>query len=29
MARKLEKENVRIILGNMIDDVEYWGVEGE
>lgn len=29
MAMKLEKENVRIILGNILDDVECWEVEGE
>lgn len=28
MAMKLERENVRIILGNFIDDVELWEMEG-
>lgn len=26
---KLEKENVRIILGNILEDVDCWGVEGK
>lgn len=26
---KLEKENVRIILGNILDDIECWEVEGK
>lgn len=29
MAMKLEKENVRIILGNILDDVECWDAEGK
>lgn len=29
MAMKLEKENVRIILGNILDDVECWEFEGK
>lgn len=29
MAMKLEKENVRIILGNILDDVECWAAEGK
>ena len=29
MAMKLEKENVRIILGNILDDVELWETEGK
>lgn len=29
MAMKLEKENVRIILGNFLDDVELFGFEGK
>ena len=28
MAMKLEKENVRIILGKILDDVELWEMEG-
>lgn len=28
MAMKLEKENVRIILCNILDDVELWETEG-
>jgi hypothetical protein len=27
MAMKLERENVRIILGRFIDDVELWGAD--
>lgn len=27
MAMRLEKENVRIILGNFLDDVSLWDVE--
>ena len=29
MAMKLEKENVRIILSDIISDIEYWGVDGK
>lgn len=29
MAMKLEKENVRIIIGNILDDVECWDAEGK
>lgn len=29
MAMKLEKENVRIILGKILDDVELWATEGK
>ena len=29
MAMKLEKENVRIILGQFLDDVEFWDMEGK
>lgn len=28
MAMKLEKENVRIILSNILDDVEMWEATG-
>ena len=27
MAMRLEKENVRIILGNLLDDVSLWDAE--
>ena len=27
MAMKLEKENVRIIFGNILDDVELWDTD--
>ncbi len=29
MAMRLETENVRFILGQMLNDMEYWGVEGK
>ena len=29
MARRLEKENVRIILGQFLDDTECWDMEGK
>lgn len=29
MAMRLEKENVRIILGDILSDVECWDVEGK
>ena len=29
MAMKLEKENVRIILGKQLDDCGYWEFEGK
>lgn len=29
MAMRLEKENVRIILGKMLTETDYWGVEGK
>lgn len=29
MAMRLEKENVRIILGNFLDDVSLWDAEGK
>jgi hypothetical protein len=29
MAMKLEKENVRFILGRFLDDVELWEAEGK
>ena len=29
MAMKLEKENVRIILGNFLADLELWDTEGK
>jgi hypothetical protein len=29
MAMKLEKENVRIILNNLLDDVDLWEREGK
>jgi hypothetical protein len=29
MAMKLEKENVRIILGKMLDECGYWELEGK
>ena len=29
MAMRLEKENVRIILGNLLDDCGFWEFEGK
>lgn len=29
MAMRLEKENVRIILGKMLNDCGYWELEGK
>lgn len=29
MAMKIEKENVRIILGKMLDECSYWEHEGK
>lgn len=29
MAMKLEKENVRIIFMNLLDDMEHYGLEGK
>lgn len=29
MAMRLEKENVRIILGNILDDVDCWLTDGK
>lgn len=29
MAMRLEKENVRIILGTMLNDISYWEFEGK
>lgn len=29
MAMKLEKENVRIIMGNILSDLELWEFEGK
>lgn len=29
MAMRLESENVRIILANMLNDVDYWASEGK